>query len=151
MVKICCTCHTAPRITGSSKCRNCYNAYMRSYMAARYGKRRQWAIQQLGGCCTVCGDAGELEIDHIDRSQKQVNISKLILAKLEKLQAELAKCQLLCVKHHQEKTSVEMGVPHGGGVKGKHNCPCPPCRSANSRYTTELKRRQRLEGKNKSS
>jgi hypothetical protein len=78
-----------------------------------------------------------LEIDHVDRSAKTINIAKLILAKDEKLFAELAKCQALCANHHEAKTSLEMGVPHGGGAKGKRNCPCDLCREARRKYNKD--------------
>jgi 5-methylcytosine-specific restriction endonuclease McrA len=96
------------------------------------------AIDYLGGTCAECGAVEELEIDHVDRSTKSINISKLILAKDEKLFVELAKCQLLCEEHHDAKTSREMGVPHGGGAKGKRGCCCEPCREAVRKYNREF-------------
>lgn len=116
---------------------------MRQYLARRYQKRRSAAIERLGGACVQCGSTDDLQLDHIDRSTKSTNIAKLILAKDERLLAELAKCQVLCAGCHQKKTSAEMGVEHGGGVKGKHNCPCLPCREASRRYCREYSRRMR--------
>jgi 5-methylcytosine-specific restriction endonuclease McrA len=133
-MRLCHICKIDEVMLNSSKCRPRYNEYMRGYMAARYAARRQMALDFLGNACVVCGSIKDLQIDHIDRSTKAIAIAKLILAKDEKLFAELVKCQALCPEHHGKKTSQEMGVPHGGGVKGKRNCPCELCREAARRY-----------------
>jgi hypothetical protein len=117
--------------------------YMRGYMAARYAARRQMALDFLGNACAACGSVEELEIDHIDRATKIINIAKIILAKNEKLFAELVKCQALCPEHHGEKTSQEMGVPHGGGARGKRGCPCDLCKEAARRYSRDFRAARR--------
>lgn len=127
----------------ASKCRDCYNAYMREYMARRYAERRSMCIAFLGGACVRCGSQNGLEFDHIDRSTKSINVAKLILAKDSKLFMELSKCQLLCDKCHLDKTVAEVSVPHGGGAKGKHNCKCDLCRAANAQYAKRYKERRR--------
>jgi hypothetical protein len=58
---------------------------MRKYLAIRYATRRRMALDFLGGACVVCGTGKELQIDHVDRSTKSIDIAKLILAKDEKL------------------------------------------------------------------
>ena len=69
-------------------------------------KRRQEVITQLGGKCTMCGVTDELEIDYIDPSAKALPIGSVLGMSLSNPVriAELAKCQLLCSKHHSEKT-----------------------------------------------
>jgi len=93
-----------------------YNAYMRKYMLRRYYKRRAAAIEQLGGRCAVCreDDDALLDFDHVDASTRSFVIcSKLSSISEAKLQAELAKCQLLCKACHGKK-SVEAGeLPRG--------------------------------------
>ena len=138
-MRLCSTCKVSETVRPSyGKCRLCYNAYMRNYLAERYARRRQMAVDYLGGACAECGAVEDLEIDHIDRSKKSIDISKVILASDKKLFAELVKCQLLCEEHHDAKTSREMGVPHGGGVKGKRECPCELCREAARKYNREF-------------
>jgi hypothetical protein len=116
---------------------------MREYMAERYAARRQMALDFLDNRCAVCGTANELEIDHIDRATKSIDIAKVILSTDEKLFAELVKCQALCKPHHLAKTREETGVPHGGGVRGKRDCKCEPCRILARKYVRELKAAQR--------
>lgn len=118
----------------SLKDREARNAYMRQYLAKRYAGRRAAAVASLGGACAICGATEGLEMDHVDPSTKTASIAKLILAKPERLREELAKCQLLCKGCHGAKTSLQRGVPHGGGKKGKHNCPCNLCREARRLY-----------------
>lgn len=120
---------------------------MRNYLAERYARRRQMAIDFLGGACVKCGALEDLEIDHIDRSKKSINISKVILASDKKLFAELVKCQVLCEEHHDVKTSHERSVPHGGGVKGRRNCSCELCREAARKYNREFSAAKRNKDK----
>jgi hypothetical protein len=85
--------------------RETYNTYMRKYIQERCWRRRAQAIEQLGGKCVVCGSTDDLEFDHIDASTVDRRIrGSLWTVSEERLQAELAKCQLLCHKHHREKT-----------------------------------------------
>lgn len=111
-----------------------YNAYMRVYILKRYHDRRAAAIVSLGGVCVECGATEELEIDHIDPATKTMSISKMWSVSKARYEAELELCQLLCKPHHIEKTSRENSVEHGGGVSGKKNCPCEPCRAKNREY-----------------
>lgn len=82
-----------------------YNSYMNDYMSRRYEKRRQAALTALGSKCVVCGTTEDLEFDHVDPNKKSFYVAKAFASMSEeKLQAELSKCQLLCKKHHLEKT-----------------------------------------------
>ena len=80
-----------------------------------------------------CGATEDLDFDHIDAGTKVRNISEATNWALARFLEEVDKCQLLCRHHHHEK-SAEAGdvriVEHGGGVKGKHNCPCTLCKTA---------------------
>lgn len=110
------------------------NAYMASYMKRRYHQRRTLAVALLGGSCARCGATDRLEIDHIDRSTKQIDLGSLWSIAAERYQAELAKCQLLCHECHKAKSAAERSVEHGGGVSGKKNCKCEPCKARKREY-----------------
>src|SRR5271165_4644235 len=88
--------------------RDCYNAYMREYILARYHRRMAAAREQLGDGCAKCGATGNLELDHVDWRLKSLSISKLWSISEVRFQAELEKCQLLCGPHHLEKTRKDM-------------------------------------------
>jgi hypothetical protein len=107
---------------------------MRSYMRDRYHQRRAEAVAILGGKCAVCGIQRNLDIDHIDRSTKAMSVNRMAYVSRERFLLELTKCQLLCKKHHIDKTSSEQSVGHGGGRSGKKNCPCIPCRRKHREY-----------------
>lgn len=114
-----------------------YNEYMRKYMLKRYHRRRSDSIEKLGGKCVVCGTTDNLEIDHIDRSTKTMAISGLWSCNIQRYEAELKLCQLLCEQHHKEKTSRENSVDHGGGKTGKRNCYCELCAPLKRAYARE--------------
>lgn len=72
----------------------------------RWIKIKKKAIEYKGGCCQHCGyDSfyGALEFHHKDRSQKDVNWTKLRLRSWDKIVAELNKCILLCSNCHREE------------------------------------------------
>lgn len=60
--------------------------------------------------CEVCGykkHPGALQFDHIDRSQKYMNVSamnKYYYDNLDKIKQEVSKCRILCANCHAEKT-----------------------------------------------
>jgi 5-methylcytosine-specific restriction endonuclease McrA len=81
---------------------------MREYMARRYDRRKAAAIDQLGGKCVRCGTKDDLDFDHMDPATKSFTIARRLAGVSEaKLQAELAKCQLLCGPCHLEKSRSE--------------------------------------------
>lgn len=124
-----------------------YNEYMREYMKRRYHERKAESIAKLGGKCVVCGTTENLEFDHIDRTKKTMDINTLWSVNLMRYLEELKLIQLLCATHHQEKTSAEQSVPHGGGVSGKRNCKCEPCRLRKNEYQRNWKQKQKLKGR----
>lgn len=103
------------------------NEYMREYMARRYRARREAALVQLGGTCALCGATENLEFDHVDRTTKRGEISRLFSRGEARYKQELEKCQLLCSSCHRAKSAAEIAVDHGGGLTGKRNCRCPLC------------------------
>lgn len=124
--------------TAGGKCKFHYNEYMREYIAKRYKRLRSEWIERLGGKCVMCGSEDNLEFDHIDASQKKYNVSKILSThSKQKVEEEMAKCQLLCSECHLEKSLREddiLNVEHGGGLSGKKNCPCDLCKAKKSQY-----------------
>lgn len=110
------------------------STYMSRYMRQRYHARRAAAIAELGGRCVRCGSTEKLELDHIDRATKSLDLGHSWSVSETRYRAELAKCQVLCRNCHKAKTSSEMGVEHGGGASGKRNCSCAPCRARKAEY-----------------
>lgn len=73
-------------------------------------KRRAEYVKRLGGRCVQCGTTRTLEFDHVDPATKKFAISAGIVkygANYPAMEEELSKCQLLCRKHHREKTTSE--------------------------------------------
>lgn len=78
----------------------------------RKAKHKQHLIDMLGGKCCGCGTTENLQFDHLDRKTKEFNISNHLAGKLEKLEEEAKKCQLLCKSCHQVKTLVNHDCEH---------------------------------------
>lgn len=94
--------------------------------------------EHLGGKCVVCGTTDDLEIDHIDPSQKSFNPAALRRPWAETV-AELAKCQLLCEACHKAKHAAK----HGSVKRYQKGCRCELCVEFVRRYQREWKRHQR--------
>lgn len=122
-----------------------YNRYMKKYMLKRYHERRAQAFLLLGSKCTFCGATVQLEIDHIDASQKSFPISKLRSVSKKRYLAELEKCQLLCKDCHVDKSIKERGLQRNKGVHGhlmnykRYGCRCDDCTEANRLYHQALR------------
>lgn len=109
----------------SGQCKACYREYQRDYYA-RNGRPKQVrtparVVQQaaaraasqqhvwsylLSHPCTDCGESDPvvLEFDHL--RDKEVSISKLVRdrAKPERLDREIAKCEVVCANCHRRRT-----------------------------------------------
>lgn len=129
-----------------------HNAYMAAYMKAWYDRRRAEAVAALGGHCAHpgCEETEGLEFDHIDPKTKTMVIAKMWTASEVRFQAELAKCQLLCVPHHLEKTLAERGQRPARGTHGTitaytHCGPpkCEACKAAKRAAPSYQNRRSR--------
>lgn len=66
-------------------------------------RRAEWLAKN--GPCRKCGSSENLEVDHIDRSQKVTH--RIWTWAEDKRAAELAKCQVLCRVCHREKSVAE--------------------------------------------
>ena len=73
----------------------------------RRDDRRAVLIEHMGGVCSHsnCNETERLQFDHIDPMTKSHNINPQ--DSYEKSFKELEKCQLLCPKHHLEKTFIK--------------------------------------------
>ena len=150
------SCAYAARQYLPKKTREEKNAYMAAYMLKRYHRRRAAAIELLGGKCVRCGTTGNLELDHIDRSQKAFTTGAAFATwSEERVQAEVAKCQLLCKDCHLEKSKSECfgkeparhGTPH---MYGRYKCRCDACVEARRQYDRDYSRRKREKEKSRS-
>lgn len=119
----------------------------RAYHRAWYRKRKQEAIEQLGGECVQCGATENLEFDHIDPSTKTAVVTVILRKNPKRLQEELSKCQLLCHDCHKRKSIAEAGKRPAKGTHGtlssRRYCSCRRCVEAKSRYMREWKRNRR--------
>ena len=104
----------------------------RAYQRERLRKRRvKWLKEN--GPCRVCGSWENPEVDHIDPTTK-VTHSVWSWSEARRL-VELAKCQVLCKKHHLIKTSSERhnakATVHGKlWTYQKGGCRCSECVAA---------------------
>lgn len=90
--------------------------YMRGYQL-RWVKNRRSAWLTQNGPCRDCGSDQNLELDHIDPSQR---VSHRVWSWSEERRlAELSKCQVLCRVCHLVKTKFELCHR----MKGNRNSP----------------------------
>lgn len=125
-----------------------HKEYQRTYQLNKYRAWRIEALIKLGGKCVVCGSTEKLDIDHINAYEKKYQISSLFSRKKEDQDKELAKCQLLCDKHHISKTKSNREAPqtfstnediHGSGyMYTQQKCKCFLCRAWNKAYKKKL-------------
>lgn len=124
------------------------NEYMRVYMLKRYRQRINAAIGFLGGHCAKCFDTLGLELDHIDPKTKSFTIGQMWSVSENRFWNEVKKCQLLCPKHHQEKSMSERGHRPAKGTHGTLSsyryCKCILCREVMNKYNREWKKKKRL-------
>lgn len=94
---------------------------------ARWMARRRQAWLDANGPCEQCGSDKDLEVDHIDPSQK---VSHRIWSwSDERRAAELAKCQVLCHVCHLAKSAAALWRPITHGTSNGYNrgCRCSKC------------------------
>lgn len=72
----------------------------------RKSNHKKYLIEMLGSKCVGCGVTTNLQFDHIDRKEKNDNVTSLLLGKLETAISEAKKCQLLCKDCHKLKTTI---------------------------------------------
>lgn len=111
---------------------------------ARDAVRRNRAEYFDGKSCVKCGSTRNLELDHIDPSQKTSH--RIWTWSPERRAAELAKCQVLCHDCHLEKTSAERAARVKCGTEWAYRkgCRCDLCRSEVSKIRKARDRRKKL-------
>ena len=73
-------------------------------------KTKAAAILVKSGC-VLCGelDLAVLDFDHLDPSTKINSICKMYSSSWKRIEAEIAKCQVLCANCHRRKTAKDQG------------------------------------------
>jgi hypothetical protein len=92
-------------------------AYLREYQNRWVQRRRQDWIN-ANGPCSLCNSWDELEVDHINAAEKEINVSvvwSMALTNPRRI-AELKKCWVLCHECHTKKTSIRQECPRGEGA-----------------------------------
>jgi hypothetical protein len=99
--------------------------YQRLWIARR---RSEWF--QANGPCKRCGSPDHLELHHIDRLTKVTH--NVWSWRIEKREAELAKCIILCRDCHQIETRKQFEKPITHGIRAGYDkgCRCEVCCAA---------------------
>lgn len=114
-----------------------YNAYMNEYMKKRYFRRKNAAINRLGGKCVVCETTQNLELDHINPEEKEFTLAQASSFSESRWEAELSKCQLLCSACHKQKHSSKALC--GTMQRYWRGCKCDLCKKACRDYNAQLR------------
>jgi 5-methylcytosine-specific restriction endonuclease McrA len=124
---------------------------MAKYMRLRRSNRRRQLILLLGGVCIKCQSDKNLQVDHIDKYKKTVELSGKGLDGSWKyiIETELPNCQLLCIGCHDLKSKAMSD--YGGGynkiIDPKHGtavlytyykCRCEACRQWKRLYRNNV-------------
>lgn len=117
--------------------------YRKEYQIRRYQERKAAAIAQLGGVCVECGSAEGLQFHHRDRGAKAFVITTRLATRAKAaLQAELAKCELLCGSCHKAHHP-RAGIC-GTDAEYSSGCRCAECKAAHSLDCRNRQSRRRL-------
>ena len=120
-------------------------AYLRDYQLKWMTARRQRGIILLGSRCYRCDATEDLQFDHIDPATKHPALKSITGSfwswSWDRIEAELAKCQLLCRSCHQEKTRVDFEPPHGTNSRYTgRRCRCGDCKFAHAQINAKYRK-----------
>ena len=76
----------------------------------RHQKVRRILVEEVGGCCAICGynrALVNLHFHHVDPKQKSFSVNSGVGKAIATLRAEAAKCVLVCANCHGE---IEAGL-----------------------------------------
>lgn len=111
-------------------------AYSRNWMAKRRG---DWFAKN--GPCVSCGSHDNLQLDHIDPDLKVDH--KVWSWSLARREAELRKCQVLCIDCHKTKTARQRREKMEHGTLGMYGICGPPRCSTCKKAMRDWKRGRR--------
>ena len=122
--------------------------YMRRYQQKWKAARR--AAYFAGKCCVRCGSTERLELDHIDPSTRDSALKAFHTAdfwswSMKRIEAEIAKCQVLCRKCHEAKTMVDLGQTGHSRRGYDKGCRCVVCVEANNSHNRRRRARVKRE------
>lgn len=104
--------------------------------------RKEWL--DAHGPCAKCGSRKDPQVDHIDPETKVAHNVWSWTPK--RRDAELAKCQVLCIDCHKEKTKAERWRPITHGHESaytRRGCRCPACTEAHRLARAKYRKKQR--------
>jgi hypothetical protein len=106
--------------------------------------QRRWIANRraeylAGRTCVLCGAADDLEVDHLNAEHKASH--KIWSWSRARLEAELAKCVVLCRGCHQERHALERRSHGAGGYK--RGCRCDVCKGWKRESAARAERRRR--------
>lgn len=102
----CVKCGVPVNGTGRDKswCKPCYNKHRQS----RWREIKTAEVDRRGGACVRCGwrpssprEYAALEFHHIDPTKKEYQVASVWLARAERREAELEKCEMICANCHR--------------------------------------------------
>lgn len=108
--------------TGRPKldCKPCYCEVTSANGRARYARHRaQLNAIKLESGCVDCGyrdHPAALDFDHLPGTDKRLNISKETKASWARIEAELAKCEVVCANCHRVRTETRRADTHEYGL-----------------------------------
>lgn len=115
-------------------------ARQRAYQREWWARRRAEFFRDKA--CALCGATDDLVLHHRDPAQK---VSHRIWSwARERLQAELAKCDVLCDDCHREHHAVETRLPCGTARAYRRGCRCANCRAAQTARARDYRQRKQL-------
>lgn len=104
------------------------NEYMREYQREWMRKRRSRYVIN----CVDCNTTENLEVHHRNPEKKVTH--RIWSWKIERLEEELSKCDVLCEECHNKRHGLITNPGCGTTTSYKRGCRCELCRTAKSEY-----------------
>jgi hypothetical protein len=129
----CATCSKRKKVDafrrGRKYCRQCEVIRVNAHRRQRARQTRKIVFDYLREHpCVDCGevDIAVLEFDHRDRATKELPVAALIVQgyKLERVMAEIEKCDVRCANCHRRRTAKQLGW-YAASAARKRGCRHP--------------------------